>query len=145
MEYIDVIDEKTGQPTGDVQSKTDIHKKGYWHRTIHVWFLNSRRQLLLQHRSASLKNYPGLWCGSANGHIDQGEDAETAALREIKEELGIDLQRDKLKKLFELVSQSVLNNGTYFDNEYNNVYLVRIDLDVKKINFSDEVQDLRWI
>src|SRR3989338_68087 len=143
MEYIDVIDSKTGEKTGEVKSKVDIHKKGYWHRTVHIWFINSKDEILLQFRSPQMDNYPSHWDISCAGHISSGEDADTAALREIKEEIGLDLPVHQLKIIGETTQQGVLNNGTYFDNEFNNVYLIKEDLDVKKLQKqASEVKDL---
>ena len=41
-----------------------------------------------------LKTFPGLWV-SPGGHVDKGEDFRTACLRELSEEVGIDIQEDK--------------------------------------------------
>ncbi|OEL30714.1 Nudix hydrolase 3 [Dichanthelium oligosanthes] len=44
--------------------------------------------------------------------------------RELEEELGIKLPVDAFELIFEFLQESVINNGTYTNNEYNDVYLV---------------------
>lgn len=67
-------------------------------------------------------------------------------MREVKEEIGLDISPNDLKQIGEIIQQSVLNNGTFINNEYNNVYLVKIDLDINQFKMQvEEVKDLRWI
>ena len=54
---------------------------------IHVW--DAQGRLLLQRRSASKDIAPGLWDTSVGGHLLPGEEAEAAARREMREELGV--------------------------------------------------------
>src|SRR5262249_44712702 len=44
---------------------------------------------------------PGLWDSSASGHVDSGEGYDACAMRELKEELGLEL-KTPLEKLFKL-------------------------------------------
>lgn len=70
-------------------SRREIHQKGLLHRSVHIFIFNRKGQLYLQKRSMSKDQYPGHWDSSASGHVDWGETYETAASRELKEELGI--------------------------------------------------------
>ena len=45
-------------------------------------------RILLLKRSAERTRNPGLWC-FVTGYVEAGEDLQTAAIRELKEELGI--------------------------------------------------------
>lgn len=144
-EQIDVLDEK-GNKTGKVVSKTEVHKSGLWHRTVHVWFLNSKNQLLLQRRAKQKINHPGMWDISVAGHISAGQTSKEAAEREIQEEIGTHLDPTELEHLFTVASHSTINNGTYIDQEFQDVYLVRKDLDLSKLVFSDrEVEEVMYI
>jgi len=40
-EYLDILDEQ-GNVTGRSETYDSVHKLGLIHRTVHVWFLNSR-------------------------------------------------------------------------------------------------------
>jgi isopentenyldiphosphate isomerase len=59
------------------------------HRTAHVFvFHPSGNRILLQLRRKDKDIQPGKWDTSVGGHLDHGEDYETAAVRELREELG---------------------------------------------------------
>jgi len=53
-------------------------------------------RLLLFKRSAKAKRFPGYWIGPG-GHIDEGEDAMLAALREVEEETGVRIETSDIK------------------------------------------------
>jgi len=63
-------------------------------------YVVSNNKVLLLKRSDTAKNFPGFWIGPG-GHVDDGEDVLTAAIREVNEETGvlIDEQSIKLKVL----------------------------------------------
>lgn len=88
-ELFDIVDDQDaviGQaPRGRV------HADGLRHRAVHILVWNSQGQLFLQKRSMTKDQLPGVWTTSASGHVDSGEVYDTAAVREIEEELGIPL------------------------------------------------------
>lgn len=90
-EMIDVLDEN-GIKTGQIASRDEVHKKGLWHRCIVVAILNDKNEILLQQRSQEKLTHPGKWDLAAAGHVDAGEDALSAAMRETTEE-----NRDKYR------------------------------------------------
>src|ERR1039457_5534646 len=71
------------------------------HRAVHVLVFNGRGQVFLQKRSMKKDRQPGLWDSSASGHVDSGEEYDTCAVREAREEIGLDLKR-ALSRLFKL-------------------------------------------
>ncbi|MES2408683.1 MAG: NUDIX domain-containing protein [Patescibacteria group bacterium] len=144
MEYLDVLDEK-GNKTGESKSKPEIHEKGFWHRTVHIWLMNSKKELLLQLRSKTKKTYPGFWDISAAGHIGSGEESLSSAKREIGEEIGIEIS-DKNITLIGTVTQKDIISSTYINNEFNDVYLVKTDLKIEDFKFNDgEVEKVEYI
>ena len=54
-------------------------------------------KVLLFFRNDGFFNYDGGWWGLPAGHIEQGETAMAAAIREAKEELDIDIDSDDIK------------------------------------------------
>ena len=54
MEYLDVFT-KYGEPTGESVERDIVHKEGMFHKSIHVWILNSKGELLVQRRDSSKK------------------------------------------------------------------------------------------
>lgn len=95
-EIFDVVDEHDrviGQAPRSV-----VHAQKLLHRAVHVFVFNSRTELLLQKRSARKDEYPLCYTSSASGHLSAGETYETAAPRELEEELGISGELEWLAK-----------------------------------------------
>ena len=97
-EYIDIVDQY-GKPTGKTALKSEAHKNGWHHNTIHLWLYTIDGHILLQQRSHKKSIYPLLWDVSVAGDIDAGESFETAAIREAEEEVGIELLSKNLIKI----------------------------------------------
>lgn len=71
--------------------RRDIHRRGLLHRAIHIFWLRGDGRLCLQRRSYAKDNCPGLLSSSCAGHVDSGETYLAAAVRELREELGVDV------------------------------------------------------
>ncbi len=142
MEYFDLLD-SSGSPTGKTASRTECHKHGHFHRTVHVWILNSKNELLLQKRHFKKDTNPGLWDISAAGHLSAGQTSLEAAKNECLEELGINI--DILKSYFLFtVKNSFIDPITFVrDCEFQDVYLVREDFTLEDFTIQkSEVSDL---
>lgn len=88
-EVFDVVnerDEVIGQNT-----RREVHRLGLMHRAIHVLVYNARGEVFLQKRSMQKDRQPGLWDSSASGHVDSGEAYDACAVRELREELGLEV------------------------------------------------------
>lgn len=59
------------------------------HPVVHLHIFNSKNELFLQKRPEWKDIQPGKWDTAVGGHIDLGENVETALKRETREELGI--------------------------------------------------------
>ena len=97
-EILDIID-KNGNLTGETVDREYAHLNGIWHRTSHLWLVrkpNDTVQILLQKRSEDKSSFPGCYDISSAGHIPAGVDFRESAIRELKEELGIDASESDL-------------------------------------------------
>ncbi|GJL78258.1 MAG: NTP pyrophosphohydrolase [Nitrospinaceae bacterium] len=83
-DVVDIDDRVTGQAT-----RREIHQKKLLHRSVHIFVFNREGHLYLQKRALSKDENPGFWDTSSAGHVDAGEDYQTAADRELMEELTI--------------------------------------------------------
>ena len=124
-EQIDILN-PDGTPAGYSCGRTRVHAEGLWHRTIHVWAFNSEGKILFQLRARVKENNPGLLDTSCAGHISAGDTSINAAVRELREELGVKKSPRDLEYLFEVKYACVLNGGSYIDNEYYDVYRVTL-------------------
>ena len=99
MELIEIVD-KQGDFTGEIIEKEEAHDKNLLHNEISVFIINNNKQILLQKRAASKRFGANKW-GLCSGHVDAGETLENAALREMKEEVGLDVSKEDLHSLGE--------------------------------------------
>lgn len=87
-EIFPLVDED-GQVIGQA-TRSECHSGSkILHPVIHLHIFNSKGELYLQKRSAAKDIQPDRWDSSVGGHVDLSETAEEAALREAREELGI--------------------------------------------------------
>ena len=87
-EYFDIVDEN-GQVNGKALRSECHGNPALIHRTVHVVVYHPDGRLLLQKRRMDKDVQPGKWDTAVGGHLDSGEDYETAVLRELAEELGV--------------------------------------------------------
>lgn len=142
MELLDIINEK-GKIIGTKERK-QIYQDGDLHRTVHIWVINSAKEILVQKRSSKKDTFPNLWAISTAGHVKTGENSVETALRELREELGIKKDEKDLEYLFS-VRRKQEENGMHI-NTLDDVYLIEEDLDVDntKLQFS-ELTDIKYV
>lgn len=68
--------------------RSEVHARGLLHRAVHVLVFNARGEMFLQKRSKTKDREPSRWGAACSGHVDSGEDYDTAVMRELGEELG---------------------------------------------------------
>lgn len=142
-ELFDVLDEK-GQFTGRIESRDKCHKEGLWHKAVVVFIINSKNQVLLQKRSNNKKLWPNMWDITAGGHVLTGEFGFQAIIRETKEELGIELNREEIIFLGSSLSSNIKKD--IINNHFNEYYVVNKDIDETKLCLQeDEVSEVKWI
>ena len=91
-EEVDILTD-SGEYTGTTCLKSEAHKNGWCHPTVHVWLYTADGKVLLQQRGKHKKTFPLLWDVSVAGHVSAGEDILAAAKREVQEEVGYTLRK----------------------------------------------------
>lgn len=87
-EFFEIID--ADDRVIDVAPRSRCHgDPSLIHRTAHVVVMDKQGRVLLQKRSTRKDIQPGKWDTAVGGHLAIGEDYETAARREAREELGL--------------------------------------------------------
>ena len=94
MELVDLYNDRH-EPTGLVSDKHSV-PKGYFRVSVHVWIIDKKGNLLLQQRVSSSHKFPNMWANTG-GAVEAGETPIAAAIREIKEELGLSISKYELK------------------------------------------------
>lgn len=142
-ELIDVLDQN-GIKTGKVLTRSEIHKQGLWHRIIVVAIIDNQGQLLMQQRSDNKDTNSGKWDISTAGHVSAGQTSEEAAIREIFEEVGMEIAEEQLKYICTYKNISNVKDD-YIDKQIYDFYIVSIDqINLKDIKMQEsEVQQIK--
>ena len=117
MEELFEIIDKSGKVIGK-EKRSIVHKTGLLHRTSDVFVLDKDGKIFIQQRSFKKLIGPGLWDMSAAEHLKPGESFEQAAIRGVKEELGV--KAIDLKKIGEREQRAKFKDLT--DNENVEVF-----------------------
>ena len=113
-----------------------------YHLVVHVWIRNPKGEYLLSQRSVNRPTDPMMW-GCVGGSVIKGEDSLLGALREVKEEIGVELEPDKGQVLFTKVRKII--EGKIF-NDIMDVWLFNYDGEVDLNNTTtDEVAQVAWM
>lgn len=135
-EFINIVDDK-GKSTGEVTLKSEAHRLGLFHSSVHIWFYTENGELLIQKRAASKDTFPNLWDVSVAGHISAGESSEQAAVREIREEIGLPIAADFLKFTGVYLEQKKPRIHI-IDNEFHYIYLAELTVSVDMLDIQEE-------
>jgi len=135
-ELLFVVDEDNNPLTP--KPRKEVHRKGYWHRTAHIWILNDQKQILCQKRSILKDSSPGKWEPFFGGHMAPGEDYTENALIELEEELGIKSAKEDLHlyTIFKCESST----------EYQGVHYLIWNGDITSLHLEkDEIDHVEWM
>lgn len=135
-ELIDILT-PDGKPTGKAALKSEAHKNGWFHATVHIWLFTSDGKILLQKRALNKKVFPGLWDISVAGHIGAGEKILSAAKREVFEEIGLTLEDKELIKIGTRIHQVTHKNGIQ-DNEHHHIFIAELKVPVSELKIQKE-------
>jgi isopentenyldiphosphate isomerase len=141
-ELIDIWD-AAGQPTGRTALKSEAHRMGWFHPTVHIWFYTGSGRVLLQRRAADKETFPGLWDVSVAGHIGAGENPRAGAVREIQEEIGLGVSPSELEPIgtFKAVHE---HPGGILDCEFHHIFLCRLQKPISHlVPQNSEVAELK--
>ncbi len=121
--------------TGKTHERGVPIEKGYYHLAVHVWIVNRQGLLLLSQRVESRPTFPLLWECVA-GSVVKGEDSLRGAIRETKEEVGIDLDESNGKVVLTKTRERDIMDVWFFK------YDGKVDL---KNATTDEVAQTKWV
>lgn len=95
-------------------------------RIAGVLLVDRRNWLLLQERDEHAPRFPDVW-GMVGGHVEEGEDFETAAYRELEEETGLTLPPGSLS-LWSAQEIQLDVSVTDGRDELFHVYTAKVDI-----------------
>lgn len=130
--YVDENDNEIGHG-----SYEKAIQEGIIRRVSRVVVTNHNAQVLVQQRSKHVA-FPLHWNDSVSGHVDAGETYEQAALREMKEEMGIEGVSISLVDTF-YIEEEGWGIRKSFDTVFHAQFNGEISIDEK------EVADFKWV
>lgn len=144
MEYFDVLDEN-GKKTGKTKLRSEVHRDGDWHRAVHIWILNQNGDVLLQRRCPTKDSHPNMLDISCAGHLSAGDEPMIAAIRELKEELGIDASPSDLK-FIKTIKRGSKYTESFINNEFNDMYVMVTDKTIDQLTFQkEEISEIMFV
>lgn len=129
MEYLNLYDK-----SGNLVNKIGIRgkKTDYLKGIVLVFIQNSKGEFLIQKTSISRNND----FSTTGGHVCYGSTFEETVIKEVKEELGIDISKDNFSEVY-----------TYIEDCYfQKVYYLKKDIEIEDIKIQkDEVEYVKWM
>ena len=141
MEVWDLYTENR-ELTGKEHIRGEKLPENLYHMVVHVWIRNNKGEYLISQRSANRPTFPLMW-ECVGGSVLKGESSIDGAIREAKEEVGVELLPDNGKLIFSKNRKII--DGKRF-NDILDVWLFQYDGDVTLINATtDEVKQIVWM
>ena len=138
MEIWDLYDENKNV-TGKYCLRGDEIPENLYHLVVHVWIKNDKGEYLISQRAEDRPTFPLMW-ECVGGSVLKGENSLQGAIRETKEEVGIDLERIEGNLVYSKV-RKIKNKNNIMDVwffKYNGV----VELENATTN---EVRDVKWM
>jgi 8-oxo-dGTP pyrophosphatase MutT (NUDIX family) len=132
-ELWDIYD-ASGAKTGDLISRDEPLKEGQYHLVVHIWIKNAEGKWLIQKRADHVEWAPGFWAATGGSAIS-GEDSLTAAIRETKEELGLDIDASQMK----FISRIIRNTA------FTDIWLAESNVQPNDLVLEHAVSDVRYV
>ncbi|HEY5560674.1 MAG TPA: NUDIX domain-containing protein [Clostridiaceae bacterium] len=127
-----------GKKTGKTVERGKPMRQDEYHLVVHVWIENESGGFLISKRTPNKVTLPNIWETTVGSAI-VGEDSLKATLREVKEEIGIDLSATNGKYLFRLKRQH--NNFP----DFVDVWLFKKEVDISEVIYQpEEVCGAMW-
>ena len=134
MAICDVVDE-FGTRTGRVVTRGTELAHSEFYLVVHVWIRDENGNYLIQQRALHLASDPGIWAMTV-GYVLAGEDSISGAIREVEEELGIQLLPSHLKRF----------DRHTMENRVEDIWLADISRNsIGAPILSPEVADWKWV
>ncbi|MDQ1088257.1 NUDIX domain-containing protein [Siphonobacter sp. SORGH_AS_1065] len=145
MELFELYNEQN-LPFWQTKIRSDVHRDGDWHRSTEVWVINQNQELLLNLRHPDKDLFANLWDVCIAGHLMPGENYRTAAIREVKEELGIQVPSSALHFVDVWTMDGFDAKTQSFDREFTGVFVWKTQLELSSFTpQAEEIAELKYV
>lgn len=135
MQMLEVVDENDS--VVGLENRTKVHQDGLLHREIHIWFLTPSGEIIFQHRAKDKDTYPDKLDATVGGHVEPKMSYEETAIKECKEETGIDIDPNKLLFLAKLRGKSFDEVTKLTNNTIRSQYAYLYDGNINDLQVED--------
>lgn len=137
-EELEILDENNIS-LGFSKKRALVHKDGDWHKSVHIYVLNNKNELLIHLRSSFKDLNPDCWDTRFGGHVLAGDAVEKTVIKELEEEIGIK------RRIGDLIEGLVIKWDGKTNREFNPTYYYKFRKG-DKIKFNDnEVVKVKWM
>ena len=144
-EYFDLLDEK-GNYLGKTKLREEVHRDGDWHKAVHIWIFNKKGEVLIQRRDANKDSYHNMLDISCAGHLSAGDTSIEGALRELEEELGLNVGKEELKLFDNTFKIGRIFGTDFINNEFDDLYYLYTDKSIYEMKFQkEEISEIFFI
>ena len=134
MEIIDLYDENR-MPLNRTAERGQPLPDGTYRIVIHVCIFNRAGQMLIQKRQPFKRGFAGLWDVSCGGGVPTGEMSRQAAVRELREELGLSVSPEALRAALTV----------HFPHGFDDIYVLCEEMPLDALTLQpEEVADAKW-
>lgn len=126
---------KDREKTNYTIAKGETQPNDTYRMAVHICIFNTKGEMIIQQRQPFKAEWSNMWDISVGGSAIAGDTSQTAAERELREELGIELS-------FENIRPSLTVN---FDKGFDDIYLIEKNIELSELSLQyEEVKTVKW-
>lgn len=121
--------------TGEIIERGTPVPPDRYHLAVHVCIFGSDGRMLIQQRQPFKEGWSNMWDVTVGGSAISGDTSQTAAEREVMEEIGLPILLDGERP------RITIN----FDGGFDDIWCLKRDVDISSLKLQyEEVQAVRW-
>ena len=123
------------EKTGKTMVRGEKVPEGCYRLVVHVCIFDARGRMLIQQRQPFKHGWSNLWDVSVGGSATMGDSSRTAAERETREELGLEIDLSDVRPSLTV----------HWEKGFDDYYLLTQEVDLSALRLQpEEVQAVRW-
>ena len=134
LELWDIYD-KDRRKTGKTMERGSVFSEAEYRMIVHVCIFNSNGEMLIQQRQPFKRGWSNMWDITVGGGAVAGESSQSAAERELFEEIGYKFDFTNIRP----------HLTVNFEVGFDDYYLIEANVDIDKLYLQfNEVQQVKW-
>ncbi len=126
---------KDRERTGRTMVRGGGQPEGFYRTVVHICIFSRDGRMLIQQRQPFKSSWSNMWDVSVGGSAVAGDSSASAAARELREELGLEVDFSDRRPALTI----------NFHGGFDDIYLVEQDVDIDRLALQyEEVQAARW-